>query len=135
MAYMAKSQWLVTISGISGTWDTQEGGDGSSTPIKHIRGGNRKATIIGTPAEFSAITVTRLFGDGYLTALAALNKKIGIGRHTITKQALDANGVRKGKPITYKNCLLSGVNSIPVDSNATGEAGIMTLVFETEGPA
>lgn len=135
MAYMAKSQWLVTISGINGSWDTQDGGDGSSEPIKHRRGGERRQTIIGVPAEFDDITVTRLFGDGYLTAVASLTKKIGIGRYKITKQALDANGARKGKPITYKNCVLKKVSYPPLDSNATNDVALMTLVFSTEGPA
>ncbi|MGL3805845.1 hypothetical protein ACSYDW_07070 [Paeniglutamicibacter sp. R2-26] len=135
MAYMAKSQWLVTISGIHDTWDTQTGGNGSGTPIKHRRGGQQRQTIIGTPPEFEDITCTRLFGDGYLELMAKLNKQINISRHTITKQALDANGVRKGKPITYKNCLLTGVAYSDVDSNATSEVALMTLTFATEGPA
>lgn len=135
MAYMAKSQWLVTISGITDSWDTQDGGGGTSEPIKHRRGGQRKQTIIGVPAEFNDITVSRLFGDGHLAIFAALSKKIGISKHKITKQALDANGIRKGKPITYYNCVLKSVEYPPLDSNGTSEAAIITLVFSTEGPA
>lgn len=135
MADMAKSQWLVTVSGFGGYWDTQTGGNGSGTPIKHRKGGSQKPSIIGTPPEFEDITVTRLFGDTNLPQMAEYTKKINISRHTITKQALDANGIRKGKPVTYKNCLLTGVSYPELDSNATGEVSLMTLTFATEGPA
>lgn len=135
MADMAKSQWLVTISGIVDAWDTQDGGNGAGTPIKHIRGGRQKASIIGTRPEWDDIVVTRLFGDGYLGLMQKLSKQINISRHTVTKQALDANGIRKGKPIIYKNCLLTAVSYPSVDSNATGEISLMSLTFSNEGPA
>ena len=135
MGYMAKSSWLVTISGIIGTWDTQDGGGGSSEPIQHFRGGEQTATIIGTKPKFDDITVTRLFGDGHLAIFAALTKKIGNSKHMITKQATDINGIRKGKPITYKNCVLKKVEYPPYDANATEETSIITLVFSTNGPA
>ena len=135
MAKSAKNNFAVKVSGIAGTWSQMTGGGGTVEPIRDRSGGSTKQDIIGSPPSFDDITVTRVFDVAHLPALASLTKALGRSRHTITKQATDANMTAKGKPVSYPNALLVGVVYPEVDSNATTDKAEVTLTFSHNGPA
>ncbi|MGP4995552.1 hypothetical protein [Glutamicibacter ardleyensis] len=130
-----KNQFIVTISGIKGNWNTKTGGNGSGTPVKYRNGGSLREEIIGTPPTFEDLVITRGFNPAFFETYKKLSKNINKSYHLITMQPTDANLMKKGKPISYKNCLLTGVTFPDVDSNATGDRAEVTLTFATSGPA
>lgn len=129
-----KNQFLVSISGIHGNWDTKTGGNGSGSPVKFRPGGSLKEEIIGTPPTFEDIVVTRGYDPDLTKFYQVMTRNINKTRHTITYQPTDASLVKKGRAIVYPNCLLVGVTLPDVDSNATGDRATVTMTFSTAGP-
>ena len=130
-----KREFLVTIEGVPGTWKSFSGGDGSSSPTKDWDGGAARPDLLAGPTEFSDITVTRTYDPAkdqqWIDDAIA---KIGRGRYTVTKQAIDANYVKVGKPRTFADCLLIAVTEPDVDSSSSDAAEVQ-FTFATAGPA
>lgn len=135
MSTSTKNQFVVSVSGISGKWNQKTGGASKGTPVKYRNGGSLKEEIIGTPPTHDNIVVTRGYSYADTNAYIALAKKVNLSRHTITMQPTDASLVSKGKPFTYKDCLLVGVTIPDADSNATGDRAEVVLEFATNGLA
>jgi hypothetical protein len=130
-----KREFLVTIEGVPGNWKGFSGGDGTSSPTKDWDGGAERPDLLAGPTEFSDIEVTRTYDPAKDQAWVSDGiAKIGRGRYTVTKQAIDANYIKVGKPRTYPDCLLIGVSESEVDASSS-DAAEVTFTFATAGPA
>lgn len=130
-----KRQYLVTIEGIPGTWRAFSGAGGSASITKDFDGGSDRADLLAGPAEWDDIEVTRTVAPSRDDVwIEQLRKLIGRGRFNITKQATDANWTKVGKPTTYPDCLLNGLQEPETDAGSSDAAEI-TLTFATSGPA
>lgn len=132
---LTKRQFLVTIEGIPGTWRTFSGGGGTASVTKDFDGGSDRADLLSGPAEWDDIEVTRTVAparDDNWTA--QLRKLIGRGKFNVTKQATDANWTKVGRPTTYPDCLLTGLQEPETDAGSS-DAAEVTLTFATSGPA
>lgn len=130
-----KRQYLVTIEGIPGTWRTFSGAGGSASVTKDYDGGSDRADLLSGPAEWDDIEVTRTVAPSRDDVwIEQLRKLIGRGTFNITKQATDANWTKVGKPTTYPDCLLNGLQE-PESDAASSDAAEITLTFATSGPA
>jgi hypothetical protein len=130
-----KRLYLVTVEGIPGTWRTFSGGAGSSSVTKDYDGGSDRADVLSGPTEWDDIEVARTVAPARDDAwIGTLRKLIGRGRFNITKQATDTNWTKVGKPTTYPNCLLVGMQEPETDASSSDAAEI-TLTFATSGPA
>ena len=130
-----KREFLVTIEGVPGNWKSFSGGDGTSSPTKDWDGGAERPDLLAGPVEFSDIETVRTYDPAKdQTWLTDAIAKIGRGRYTVTKQAIDANYIKVGKPRTYPDCLLIGVSESEVDSSSS-DAAEVTFTFATSGPA
>ena len=130
-----KRQYLVTIEGIPGTWRQFSGAGGSASITKDFDGGSDRADLLAGPAEWDDIEVTRTIAPSRDDVwVAQLRKLLGRGRFNITKQATDANWTKVGKPTTYPNCLLNGLQEPETDA-ASSDAAEIKLTFATSGPA
>jgi len=135
MTTSTKNQFIVTVSGVSGNWNTKTGGNPTGEPVKYRNGGSMKEEIIGTPPTHDNITVVRGFNIAFAEAYKKMAKNVNRTRHTITVQPTDTNLMKKGKPFVYPNCLLVGINFPEVDSNAVGDRSEVTMTFATNGLA
>ncbi|MGQ3384536.1 hypothetical protein [Glutamicibacter sp. TV12E] len=135
MTNSTQNQFLTTAGGIPRTWETMTGGQVSGEQVKYRNGGSIKEEVVGTPPTWSDIVLTRGFDIADLEMLRKLAKNCNKTRHTITKQPLDANMIRKGKPLVYPYCLLKGVDFPDTNSNSTSDRGMVTLTFATNGLA
>lgn len=130
-----KRQYLVTVEGIPGTWRQFSGGGGTSSPTKDYDGGSDRADLLAGPAEWDDIEVLRTVAPARDDVwIGQLRKLIGRGRFNITKQATDAHWTKVGKPTTYPDCLLTGLQEPETDASSSDAAEI-TLTFATSGPA
>jgi len=134
-AKATKRQYLVTIQGIPGTWRQFTGGGGTASVTKDFDGGSDRADLLSGPAEWDDIEVTRTVAPSRDEVwIDQLNKLIGRGEFTVTKQATDANWTKVGRPRTYPACLLTGVQETETDA-ASSDAAEIKLTFATSGPA
>lgn len=130
-----KREFLVTIEGVPGNWKSFSGGAGSASVTKDWDGGAERPDILSGPKEFSDIEVGRSYDPSKDQAWVddAIDK-IGRGRYTVTRQSIDAAGVKIGRPRTYADCLLIGVDEGDVDSSSS-DAAEVKFTFATSGPA
>lgn len=130
-----KNLYLVTVEGIPGTWRGFSGGGGTASVTKDYDGGSDRADLLAGPAEWDDIEVVRTVAPSRDDVwIAQLRKMIGRGRFNITKQATDAAWTKVGKPTTYPNCLLTGLQEPETDASSS-DAAEVTLTFATSGPA
>jgi len=130
-----KRQFIVSVAGITGNWESTSGGDITAPSTKVYDGGSDRPTILGGLPETSDLEVTRTFDPNRDEAiLAQLRKSVGRGRFTLTKQATDANRVKVGKPTTYSNVLLVGMTE-PEHEEGSSDASPVKLTFATAGAA
>jgi hypothetical protein len=130
-----KYQFIFSISGIPGNWEQSSGGDISAPSTKVRDGGSDRPTVLGGLPETDDIEVTRTFDPHTEVALlAALRKNLGRSRHTLTKQATDANRVKVGKPVTYPGSLLVGLTE-PEHEEGSSDPSTIKLKFSTPGAA
>lgn len=133
MGKITKSQFLVTIVGIPGTWSSATGGSLTAEVTKDYDGGALRPDMIGGRPSADDLEITRGFDPVRdLPLLEKLRKEIGRGRYTVTKQSTDANFAKIGKPITYADCVLIGCNDPDSDANSSDVAQIV-LKFATTG--
>jgi hypothetical protein len=130
-----KRQYLVTVEGIPGTWRTFGGGAGTASVTKDYDGGSDRADLLAGPPEWDDIEVVRTIAPSRDDVwVGQLRKLIGRGRFNVTKQSTDANWTKVGKPTTYPNCLLVGLQEPETDASSSDAAEI-TLTLATSGPA
>jgi len=130
-----KRQYLVTIEGIPGTWRTFSGGGGTASITKDYDGGSDRADLLAGPPEWDDIEVTRTVAPSRDDVwIEQLRKLIGRGKFNVTKQATDANWTKVGKPTTFPDCLLNGLQEPETDA-ASSDAAEIKLTFATSGPA
>ncbi|MFT4471700.1 hypothetical protein ACMX2H_17505 [Arthrobacter sulfonylureivorans] len=135
MGKTAKRNFLVTVSGISGGWRTMTGGGATASPTKDPVPGTDKFDIISAPPEYDDIEVVRTYDPAVDDKwLATLRKQVGRARVTVSKQTLDLNFAKIGKPLTYPNALLIGVKETEPDAGSS-DPGEIALTFSHSGPA
>lgn len=135
MAKATARQFLVNVEGIRGTWRGMEGGHVSAEYTPDYSGGAATPDLLSGPPQHEDITVTRTY-DPVIDEAWAKNwkKQVGIRRVRLTKQPLDGNLRKVGKPTTWPGCLLIGLNFPDVDANSADAAEI-SLTFATTGSA
>lgn len=133
MSKATKRQFLVTVSGIPGTWSTSTGGSLNADVTRDYDGGSDRPDLLGGVPTADDLEVSRTFDPVRdLALLEKFRREVGRGRYTVMKQATDANYNKVGKPLTYANCLLLGVNDPESDASSSDTAPI-TLKFATTG--
>lgn len=135
MTKATKRQFLVTVSGIPRTWRALSGGGASAEYSRDYSGGSNYGTILTGPQEHEDMTLVRTYEPNADPAwVNKIKKKVGRSYHMVTKQAIDVNGTKIGKPSVYKNCVLVGLTEPETDSGSA-DASEITLVFAHNGPA
>lgn|GEM_PF-4033767 len=135
MTLATKRQFIVSIAGIPGNWESSSGGDVTAGGTKVYDGGADVPNILGGLPETSDLELTRTFDpDRDVELLTALRKVVGRGRFTLTRQATDANRVKIGKPETHANALLIGVTA-PEHEEGSADSSPVKLTFMTAGAA
>lgn len=125
----AQRQYIVTVSGISGTFAQKSGGDISADAAKIYDGGSLTPDVLAGPAEVGNITVTRSVEHARDAAtLKTLRSKVGQYEATITVTPTDANLVTLGSPVIYPKALLIGFTELEADASS-GEAATYSLEF------
>jgi hypothetical protein len=133
MSKATKRQFLVTISGFPGTWSTSSGGSLSADVTRDYDGGSDVPDLLGGVPTAEDLEISRTFDPVRdLAILEKLRREVGRGRYTIMKQATDANYNKVGKPMTYSDCLLLGVND-PHSDASSSDTSQMTVKFATTG--
>lgn len=128
-----KLQFIVSVVGIPGNWSQSTGGSLTAEVTKDYDGGSTVPDMIGGLPSADDIELTRAFDPVRdLPLMAKLRKQVGRGRYTVTKQATDANFAKVGKPLTYANCVLLGINDPESDAGSSDVAQIV-LKFATTG--
>lgn len=128
-----KSQFLVSITGIPGTWSQSTGGGLTAEVTKDYDGGALRPDMIGGKPSADDLELTRAFDPVRdLPLMAKLRKEVGRGRYTISKQSTDANFAKVGAPITYAGCVLIGMND-PESDAASSDVAQIVLKFATTG--
>lgn len=130
-----KRQYLVTISGIPGTWRTFGGAEASASITKDYDGGAERPDLLSGPTEHSDIEVVRTVAPTRDDVwIKQLRKLVGKGTFTVTKQYVNADWMKVGDPTTYPDCLLAGLKEPETDA-ASSDAAEISLTFATAGPA
>lgn len=130
-----KRQYLVTVSGIPGTWRTFGGAGATASITKDYDGGAERADLLSGPTEYDDIEVVRTCAPTRDDVwIKQLRKLVGKGLFTVTKQYVNADFMKVGDPTTYPDCLLSGLQETETDASSS-DAAEVTLTFATAGPA
>lgn len=134
MGKSSQRDFLNTISGIAGTWRNVEGGGATVEYNRDYDGGSDKADFLTGPTEFEDFTWTRTFDPVKDDAwVRKLQKQVGRSTHTLTRQPIDANKTKVGKPMVYPQAMLTGV-TYPGSSN-TADPSEIVLTFAHNGAA
>lgn len=124
----SQRQFLVSVSGISGYFQTKSGGETSSETTKNYDGGSLKGEVLAGPAETENITVSRAYNYARdYTAHASARRQVGRWRTTVSVTPTNVDLVASGKATVYSNALLVRVSEPEVDSGGNDPA-----VFELE---
>ena len=129
----AQRQFLVTVSGVEGTFMTKTGGDVSASATKVYDGGSLNPEVLASPAEASDLTVTRGFDpvrDPII--LADLRQRVGRFRSTVSVTPTDQDLIAIGDPVVYPDALLIGLSD-PEANAASGDLAVMSLTFSIAG--
>lgn len=130
-----KRQYVVEIQNIPGTWRGMTGAGVTAEYTKDYDGGNPRPDLLPGLPSFDDIEVVRTVRPSIDNEwIDRLIKRVGLDEFTITKQFVDPNGMKVGKPRTYPACLLTGLQEPEVDG-ASSDAAEITLTFATSGPA
>lgn len=121
--------FLVSVSGISGLFQTKTGGDTSSDVTKNWDGGSLTPAMLTTPASTDNITVSRAWDTSRdRTAHAAARKKVGRWVTTVSVTPTNDDLVAVASPTVYSNAVLVRVSEPPVDSSS-GDPATFELEF------
>jgi hypothetical protein len=124
----------VTIDGENlGTFDKMTGGDLDSEETKYKPGNMGPEISLGGSKQITNIVVSRLYDlNRDHPKMEWLESKTGKGQCVVTKQPLDINEQKFGKPLVYKGTLKK-VTPPPADSSATTTAAMIELEISTNG--
>ncbi|GAA1812395.1 hypothetical protein [Nesterenkonia flava] len=124
----------VRISGIPHQWNQKSGGNLERGSEISWNGGSPNYDLLAGVATFTDLTLTRDKRHEDEAWLRQFRDKSNIVRRTITVQELDETGAKVGRPVTYPNCLLTGVQEMEsqAGSNSPGQ---IALTFANTGPA
>lgn len=115
-----------------GVFDTWEGANVTADNTKHRRGGMGPQIAIGGPVTIEDLTISR---DYDLTRDNPhhhwLAGAVGRGIVVATKQWLDSDGVKFGKPVVITGVLI-GFNDPEGDSDS-GDVSMFELVVNPDG--
>ena len=130
-----QQRWKLTVfidSVNTGTWDKKSGGDVTAAETKYRPGGMAPEKSIGGPASVSNVTASReyILERDHAAAKRWLSR-VGRARVTVHQHALDADGVPRGKPFTYRG-VLQKVSIPDADSTATG-VSMLEIEVSTDG--
>lgn len=130
MPKAAARQFLVTITGIEGTWASKSGGGKTSGANKVWDGGSLVPDVLAAPPEVDDLTISRPYDpDRDQDLVTALLAMVGQFRTTITVAPTYGDMTRtRSKPRVYSNCLLTGVTDPDVDASS-GDAATFELTF------
>src|SRR5437868_4480642 len=102
MTKIAKRQFQVTCSGISGLWSTRTGAEITAPTTKVWDGGTLQPEVLTGPAEASNIVVTRPFDyQRDWTSIRTLQQVVGRFTSTLSLVPTDRNLVALTPPVTY----------------------------------
>lgn len=99
-----KRDWLITVSGVPGVFDTKTGGGTGVQSKKYFGGGNTRPSVLKDRAEHKDIVVGRAFlSSRDMPIIAALRPVIDADddERTVRAQPLNARGLPEGPPIRY----------------------------------
>jgi len=133
MPKTTQGQYRVTVQGIPGTWN-KSGGQMERSHENDFDGGSQVYDILMGLPTYSNLTLTRTKKTEDEAWLRQWRKRSPVRRANITVQELDENGDRVGKPQSWPDCPLVGLNE-PDSEGGSSSAATLTLVFGTTGPA
>ena len=117
-------QFLVSLSidayGPVGVFDTKQGGDIDSTPVRHRPGGMGPEVVYPALPVYGPITLGRVVDNEFRTdsaLIGVLEQYVGRSMATVTEQPLDAEGNAWGTPTTYRG-MFSAIHVGNVDSQS-----------------
>ena len=127
-------EWLIKVSGIREEFTSFTGGNPEREVTRGWNGGANGYEHKAGPVTYGDITVSKDYRRSDESWLSRYRGRNGVVRATITKQQLDENMRKVGKPLVYPDCVLQ---SMTEPEAATGDAtiGQISLVFATKGPA
>lgn len=128
MPASSQRQFLVSVSGVSGLFDTKSGGETSADTTKHYDGGSTQPEVLSAPAETDNITISRAWKyerDYEIHKL--LRARVGRYRATLSVTPTNEDLIAIAKPTTYPNALLVRVSEPDYDS---GSSDIATWELE-----
>lgn len=127
-------EWLVTVGGIRETFQTFSGGNAEREVTQAWNGGSAGYEHKAGPVTYSDITVGKDYRGADEEWLRRYRDRNTVIRTTVTKQQLDENLSKVGKPLVYPNCVLKSISE-PETAAGGSDVGVLSLVFATEGPA
>lgn len=115
-----------------GTFDTWEGAGVTADNTKHRRGGMGPQVAIGGPVTIDDLTISRDYDLARDNKNAHwLSRAVGRGRVIATKNYLDSDGFKFGKPIIITGVLI-GYNEPGADSDSS-DIAMFELVVNPDG--
>lgn len=123
----------VSIAGIQfGVFDQLEGGDVDSEENKYYPGGMEDPVSLGGRRTVENVTFRRLYrlGRDHIESQRLIDW-VGTADVVITKQPLDKNKVRFGKPLVYRGTLKRV--SFPDHDSQSNDPGMLELECTPEG--
>lgn len=134
----AARQFLATVTSgpvpVPDPWAAFSGGAVESETNPVWEGGASYPDMLGGPATTGDIELTRPYRPTRdQPIMDALQKLVGSGVFTVTRQPTDADFVKVGKPTTYPECVLKAVT--PPESDASsGEGATWTITLAPTRP-
>jgi hypothetical protein len=128
MTKSAQRHFLVTVSGVGGTFQTFTGGRRSSEVTKEYDGGSIDPDVLTGPPDIENVTVGRAYDPPRDDAIIRrLRERVGRFEATINVQPLDRDMVRTGRPTSYTGILI-GLTAPEVNSGS-GDTARFELEF------
>lgn len=132
-----KHNFAVSVDGIPGYWNQLSGGAATvAVGVDWGGGGAKKPRKSPGPVSHDDLTLTRTFyAEKDAIWLNNLRKALySTKQFVVRKQALDANGVKVGKPTVYYSCILSGLTE-PETEGGSEDTATVEIVFSHNGVA
>lgn len=134
----AARQFLANVTAgpvqIADPWASMSGGAVESETSPVWEGGASYPDMLGGPATTADLELTRPYRpERDQPIIDRLQKIVGSGVFTVTRQPTDADFVKVGKPTTYPECVLKSVT--PPESDASsGEGSTWSVTFAPTRP-
>lgn len=127
----AQRQFLITVSGVAGRFQTRTGAAITAETSREYDGGSLVGDVVTGPPVPADLVVGRAYRPGRdAPILAALRPKVSRWRTTITVQPADADLIAVGRPTVYTGILV-GLSDPDADANSSSTARL-ELTFAVE---